>query len=126
MVYPAAKYEVPQALPHLIAELEELAELPENWDGYGSPPIQPPVKKTAYQLLEFLEKLVMPSPHVAPVSGGGLQLEWQAGKRELELEIFPNGEVSFLTVETSGEMEEGTFSADFRTDLSRLATWFKR
>ena len=49
-----------------------------------------------------------------------------ARKRELELEIFPNGEVSFLTVETSGEMEEGTFPADFRTDLSRLATWFKK
>jgi hypothetical protein len=125
MVYSTSKYEMPQPLRRMIDEVDELANLPENWDGYGSPPIQSAVRRTAYKLVELLDNLGLPNPHFAPVSGGGLQLEWQKEKRELELEIFPNGKVSFLMVEDSGEMNEGALPPDFQPDLSRLATWFK-
>jgi hypothetical protein len=125
MVYSPSKYEMPPPFQRMIDEVDELADLPENWDGYGSPPIQSAAKETAYRLVELLDQLGMPNPHFAPVSGGGLQLEWQKGKCELELEILPTGEVSFLTVEESGEMNEAALPSDFQPDLSRLATWFK-
>src|SRR5581483_7638676 len=103
MVYSIPKYEMPQRLRRMVDELDELTSLPENWDGYGSLPIQARAKETALKLIELLDQLDMPIPHFAPVSGGGLQMEWQKGKRELELEILPQGEVLFLTADDSGE-----------------------
>ena len=79
--------------------LSELAELPENWNGYGSRRIQPAAILQASDLIEALEKLAMPVPQFVPVSGGGIQLEWHNNKCELEVEIRADGTMEFLIVD---------------------------
>jgi hypothetical protein len=118
-------YDMPQLLRQMFDRLTKLAELPENWDGYGSPRLQPSAMETASDLLVMLSHLRMPMPHFAPVSGGGLQLEWQRDKKELELEILPSGEVSFLIVDDTGQMLEGTLPRHLSPGIKRLAGWFK-
>jgi hypothetical protein len=114
--------EAPSWLQSALATVRRLAELPANWDGYGSPALPSRVVERATQLLTFLEWDELPVPQIGPVSGGGIQIEWHVADRELEIEILPDGSVEFLTVEGEA-MHEGPLTVD-RPDLSRaLVRW---
>src|SRR5262245_13563003 len=80
-----------------LTELSRIARLPENWDGYGSPPLSQKAREQAADLIDSLASNAPPSsPHIAPVPGGGLQFEWDYLGRYMELEILPNGNLEFL------------------------------
>lgn len=96
----------------------ELRRLPDGWDSYGSPPISNDARRRAVQLLILLDSAGAPPPLVAPVSGGGLQIEWRVGPRSLELEVLPDGSTEFLRVYGDDKMVEGSMPAD-RTDYLR-------
>lgn len=87
-----------------------IQKLPSNWDSYGSPA---PTRKAVDASLMLLWQIIrlgledLPVPHVVPVSGGGIQLEWQVGRRELELEVLPDGSAEFLKVEDGDPITEG-------------------
>ncbi len=93
--------------------VRRFADLDENWDGYGSPPISNRAVETTVLLLARFarEAFRIPVPEIAPVSGGGLHLEFAAGGRGLEIEILPDASVEVLLsdgeedVEVSGRAE---------------------
>jgi hypothetical protein len=103
-------------------ELHKLKELPENWDSYGSPRIKDVSVKTTADLLINLAKLGMPKPYLFPVSGGGLQLEWQQSNRELEIEVLPDGRIEYLKVYEDGKMTESTIDKMY---VWQLVKWFR-
>lgn len=106
-------------------KLKELSELRDNWDSYGSRPIQQKASETAAKLLTETAKVRLPEPQIFPVPGGGLQLEWDNAKGELELEILPDGEIGFLIVDKENEMLEGRLSPNWSDEIYRLAQWFQ-
>src|SRR5712664_3581065 len=77
-----------------LRRVNAFAELQAGWDGGRSPAIGAAV-------LVFARKLVVtaaqvedaPAPHLAPVAGGGVQLEWHLEHKELEIEVLPSGVV---------------------------------
>ena len=88
--------------------------LQRDWDSYGSPPPTLVAVNTSLSLLRGIAQLDLPDlavPHVAPVPGGGIQLEWGAGERQLEFEILPDGSVDYLKAEGGGPVEQGTLTA---------------
>lgn len=103
-------------------ELHKLKELPENWDSYGSPRIKDISVTTTANLLIDLAKFGMPKPQIFPVSGGGLQLEWQRNMRELEIEVLPDGSIEYLKVYEDGEMTEDSID---KTNVWQLVKWFR-
>lgn len=103
-------------------ELQNLKTLPENWDSYGSPQITNQASKKVADLLHNLACFGLNKPNLFPVSGGGLQLEWQNGERELEIEVLPDGTIEFLIVNENEEMKEGKATEG---DILRLAQWFR-
>ena len=112
----------PTNLRESIEVLKEIACYGENWDSYGSCPIEEDVLCTAKELLFSLEP-AMPSPTVVPVSGGGIQLEWQVDGRELEIEFHPDSTIEFLKVNEDETMEEGEIPAGDSVHLSHLLKW---
>jgi len=110
-------------LPDAQKELQTLKDLPENWDSYGSPKLTNEASKRAAGLLHELACFGMPKPDLFPVSGGGLQLEWQRENRELEIEVLPDGSIEYLKVFPDGKMEEGKAIA---ADVLTLAQWFRQ
>lgn len=104
-------------------KLNEFSRLSENWDGYGSRPIQPAAIQQAASLVEQLSQFVIPAPQIFPVPGGGLQFEWKNAKCEMELEILPDGTMEFLIEDIEGQMREGVISPTYE-NLSRLILWF--
>lgn len=66
-----------------LAALEKLSRLhglKPNWDSYGSPPISDDVLEIAQRLVGEAN-VDAPTPRVVPVSGGGVQVEWEHGTR---------------------------------------------
>jgi len=92
--------------------LRELADLPMDWDGYGSPPINREALETAAALAERLGLEKWPRTSIGPVPGGGIQFEWQVGERGLELEVLPDGGIAYLIVYGPGQMDEGHLRLD--------------
>ena len=94
-------------LPQALNRIAELAQLCANWDGYGSPPLQPAAVQGASELLRSLERFDLPVPQIAPVTGGGIGICWHVPPRRLEVEVLPGGsfEYAALTREPGGELE---------------------
>lgn len=106
-------------------KITELAQLPENWDGYGSRPLQQAAIEQAADLLAFLSPLDLPPPRIFPVPGGGVQFEFQQEPRELEIEILPDGSLEFLLVAENGELREGSIPSGSSGEIYRLAYWLQ-
>jgi hypothetical protein len=103
-------------------DISALQELPENWDTYGSPPIAMYAIEGARYLAGLASQSGLPAGRAVPVRGGGIQLEWRLGVKELELEVTPGGAVEFLKV--SGDaMSEGALPAYRDSQVSDLMQW---
>jgi hypothetical protein len=90
-----------------IKRLNQVLLLPNNWDSYGSSPPTPDAANIAMDVLTGIDIEYFVAPQIIPVSGGGLQLEWEIGSRRLELEILHDGSVEYLTLEGMEPREEG-------------------
>ncbi|HWQ36013.1 MAG TPA: hypothetical protein VNQ79_24435 [Blastocatellia bacterium] len=104
--------------------IQELAALPENWDSYGSRPIQPAAIKGAGDLIALLSQLRSAQPEIFPVPGGGIQLELHNRQREIEIEILPDGNIEYLITDDDGQMREGHVPAGSTGEIYRLIYWF--
>jgi len=72
-------------------ELDELRQLPDNWDGEGSPAISGELLSTVAEALGRLKAQSVrryPVPVVVPVAGGRVQLEWRKADRYFEIEFL--------------------------------------
>jgi len=79
-----------------VRRIQELAQLPEGWNSYGSKRIQPAAVEGAVRVLRATDSERLPVPHLAPVADGGIQIEWTVGERSAEVEVRPTGTVEYL------------------------------
>jgi hypothetical protein len=79
------------ALPRWIDEIRQrvryLIGLKQGWDGYLSAPIQTDTLSYSLSILDSVMRENSPAPFLAPVSGGGIQIEWHEGGLDIELYI---------------------------------------
>lgn len=105
-------------------DLDRIAGLPADWDSYGSPAPTKKAVETARRLImtvygEALLSARNPSlPYsVAPLSGGGVQLEWRGENKATEVQVSPDGAFGYLLVkgaEPSCAYEEGDGAPESR------------
>jgi hypothetical protein len=100
----------------------KLSALKAGWDGYRSPALGQPAVEGALSVLGILEGLALPKPHVSPVPGGGIQIEWEKAGKELELEFGRTGTLTYLKTDPESD-EEGTLTAEHRHKLWSLLVW---
>ena len=109
-----------------IRKLDQLHALPRDWDSYGSSPPSEIAVKAAVRLILDIDFDYFVSPHIVPISGGGVQLEWSLGSREVEIEIDSEGSAEYLECSFGKPIEEGPISlvdvAQVRSLLTRLLT----
>jgi len=101
-----------------------LQHLQPGWDGYGSPPPSENLVEGAIHLIRQIAILApggLEPPNVVPLARGGIQLEWHVGDRELEIPIFPDGRVEFLTVQ-DGEPQAENELTTYR-QMRNLLSW---
>ena len=73
-----------------LQKLARFSDFPTNWDSYNSPPISDRVLDVASEIISKVSIDKVPTPRVSPIKGGGIQLVWERGTRELGLEIRPD------------------------------------
>ncbi len=71
----------------VLGRLCTLLQLPQNWDGYGTPSLRRDACMFALEILERVMQPRTPLPQVVPSSVGGIQLEWHERDVDLELHI---------------------------------------
>lgn len=114
-------------LPSVYAKAIALASRPANWDSYGSPKITEEALAWTKRLLLAADKVCeLPAPHLAPVSGGGLQLELRNGSKELELEVLPDGTLQFLAVDEAADSENEGICENRYADPQKWMRWLAR
>jgi hypothetical protein len=75
-------------------------ELGPGWDGGDGPVPSTEVLQLARRIVvETAQVQIGQAPHIGPVPGGGVQIEWHLGGRDLELEILPDLSLGLLAID---------------------------
>jgi hypothetical protein len=108
-----------------VAELQRLASLPNDWDRYGAPPIDPAIIVAAVKVVRSLPDHIAYRPRVVPMSPGNLQFEWHHGTKVLELEFETPETIRFLQWDPDAAVEEeDTFRTNEVDRAVDLIQWF--
>lgn len=107
-----------------LKKIAKLESLQENWDSYGSPAPFSWVIDAASEVILKIPFDNVPAPRIIAVSGGGIQIGWSKGKRELDIEVCPDGTVEVLQSLDGEPLDDGeNLPAAAFEDVEYLATW---
>jgi hypothetical protein len=105
----------------LKAEVKEISELGENWDGYGAEPITQKTIDRVYEVIECMDDKYS-DPDVVP-SVYGVQFEWDKG--EDGLEIYIEGEcMGYLKVIGKNMTDWRETEIHEISEINELLEWF--
>lgn len=78
----------------------------------------------AKRIVELLEREKFPVPFVFGTEIGGIQFEWKADDRELNLEVLPEGDrVAFLMITGGTPTREGEITGNLDREICSLFAW---
>lgn len=111
----------------LYAEINRLAALGPNWDGYGARPLNAGILDAARQFVAHVASTMTVQPLVVPMSSGALQFEWHSGQRILEIEIEDPATIHYLKWDPTADIqEEDVCSIKDTSQVTVLIDWFTR
>jgi len=99
----------PTVLTEALGRVRGLAQLSANWDGEDAVPIASGAITHAELLLrEVICKYPLLDRSLRPFfligrPDGGVQVEWRVDSRSVEVDVRPDGQLSYLFVDRSGE-----------------------
>jgi hypothetical protein len=109
----------------LIGTLAGFSRLMGGWDGYGAHPIDPRIIESVSAFAARLPEPLLNGVAAVPTSRGGVQLEWNRGRRGLELEFETPDTIHYLKCDPSeGIEEEYLFPAADTGRAIGLLKWF--
>jgi hypothetical protein len=105
-------------------KLDQLAKLrDENWDGRGSAAVRSDVLKFAWTILSQIMPYDGMAPGIVPLGHGGIQLEWTAPDKELELEITRPHEITGVLFNLQSNTEQDILADAEHLDALTAIVW---
>ena len=101
----------------------ELLQLPRGWNSHGAEPVSEAAFK---QTVEFLTTYLIEDvagPVLVPTVRGGVQLEWHRQGVDIEVEVSPDGSVSWCADDRRTGEE---FEAVLAGQEEAIRTWLRR
>jgi hypothetical protein len=119
----APRRDLPEELLRALERACELQRLPRGWNSHGAEP----VSDTAFRhAIEFLTAYVVrgvAGPALVPTVRGGVQLEWHRRGVDIEVEVGPDGSVSWCAEDRQlGDEVEAVLAGHEAT----VRTWLRR
>ena len=102
----------PRWIRSLERKLNSFRALQKNWDSYGAYPIDEGALENAMQFLNSALFSGLEKPQIAPISSGGVHIEWESDGKALELEFVSLTEVHYFYSDSTGE-KEGELHSNF-------------
>lgn len=104
----------PIQLMALVNRLAELKSLPYGWDGYQGTPVNDDCIWFAIRFFNELGWENFPMPSLVPGSDGTLQVQWDRGGFNVEVDILGSNEAFYTIRNTNnGNYEEGVIDGGF-------------
>ncbi len=86
------------------ARLDEILAMPSDWDCDGA---EAPNSKVVAAARLFVQRSIShPVPSANPTFEGGVQLEWHAGDRTLEIEFLPDQSPSYICWDRASKISD--------------------
>lgn len=124
---PTPRETPPAWLPPTARALEDILQLPENWNSYGARRIDPEVAAAALTLLNQTMARATPPPIVTPTNRGGIVLEWHTRGIDLEIELVSTSRFHvFYEDDHTGQQWEDEVGTDFTPSAGYLADLARR
>jgi hypothetical protein len=112
-------------------KIGQFSNMEANWDSYGAKAISKDCISKSIDILNRIIELredegiyILP-PFIAPLSDGGIQLEWERESRYLEISISYDSSINCFAIDDTSEGEisiEGSLKS--LGSLKRLISWF--
>jgi hypothetical protein len=100
------------SLRTLFGRLDELSALQTDWDSYGAlPPTARAIGVASRLIVEATTRVGDVPSAVMPFPNGGLQVIWERGQNELQVDVDPKGCLGYLTIHR-GDGEPAMTEAD--------------
>lgn len=106
-----------------IAQIREVELAGKNIPGVGDLRIKKEAARTARQLLSCIDVSYIPTPLVAPVSGGGLSITWALGEKEIKLAVEPGGAAYCFKIDSDEVLNEEDGPLTQATPISDSLRW---
>lgn len=103
-----------------LASMAELLQLEPDWDSYGARRIEPRTILYGLDVLRYSMRGATPAPLVVPAPRGGFQLEWHEHGMDLEVEVLPNGHLSYYC-DDAIHLSETEYEGDVSSVREHLA-----
>ena len=82
----------PDLPAELAARFRQMAELEQNWNGYGAPPVDPDCIADAIRIIKIGLAMGQPTPRVALDGHGGIGVKWWEFEQwDLSIDLVPGG-----------------------------------
>lgn len=86
--------------------LGSLAQLQEDWDGYGAAAPDPDILDSAASLLtSYATRAALPPPSISPTRTGGVLFEWENGPHEIEVQVVSRSAASYVYLNTETDAD---------------------
>ena len=103
----------PIQLRSLINRMAELKSLPYGWDGYQGVPVNNECVWFAIRFFNELGWENFPMPSLVPGSDGTLQVQWNMGGFDIEVDIVGENEAFYTILNTNtGKHEDGVIDGE--------------
>lgn len=91
----APRRDLPEVLLDALDRACELQQLPRGWNSHGAEPVSDAAFRQTIRFLAAYVVQGIASPTLVPTVRGGLQLEWHRRGVDIEVEVSPDGSVSW-------------------------------
>lgn len=119
----APRRDLPEGLLGALERACELQQLPSGWNAHGAEPLSDTAFRRAIEFLAAYVVRGVAGPALVPTVRGGLQLEWHRRGVDIEVEIGPEGSVSWCAEDRqSGDEVEAGLAGHEAT----VRTWLRR
>ena len=90
-----------------MTRLDDIIDLPENWDSYGNSAPYTVVADSARLIAFLMRQLRFREPTASPSSSGGIILDWSDGVRELTIDLDGVDGITFSYDVDGKNVDEG-------------------
>lgn len=118
----------PEDTPWLVGAAQKLLalrRLRDDWDSYGSGPVDRDVVRTALGVVVLVWRYLSdgPAPEILPMSGGSVQLVWSTPGRQIELDVLRDGSVRALKLEDDDPVGDDEQVEVTKSKIEALFDW---